>query len=527
MVGDQHDEQVFPRGRSLQTVDHLPHAVVRKGHCVQHPVIELRIGDVEGRMAAQRQQSREKRLAGFAQRDHAVGEPVAHQPIVVAPVRSRGVEAQVLLPDQLLPSRGVHVGGLVGEIEVAAVGETRLIPLSRERTRHRGQVAALGREFHNRHARLRRESAQNRHLAAVGAERIGEEILEPDALAFQPLHVGHDGFSVDLGVHHRPGEALQNDDHHIGPQRVEHPLGGTRCRTVAPQGVELRGPRLFVEEGVFAGIVGTVAETGQERENGVRGRMVQKRHGAEIDLRNIGHRGPQPAADRQEVESREHDDDETSGQGQPPADGTSVENAQDATVGPEHQRGIRGGQQRLPHAEPEIDARHRLLGIGEVDQHRRINAEPPMLVQRDVDGEDHGRHHGDQRKIGCQHAPPHPFRDTHPQREKHGQERQRGDITRDGHVERQPVPQHLHPAPETRPGRLCGIPRHKDGFLHGHREDGRTEHGNEESEFSAHYLFLFFDFRQGGFGHRAARDGWAVPKYAPIVTRKGCAEIAA
>ena len=27
----------------LQTVDHLPHAVVRKGHCVQHPVIELRI----------------------------------------------------------------------------------------------------------------------------------------------------------------------------------------------------------------------------------------------------------------------------------------------------------------------------------------------------------------------------------------------------------------------------------------------------------------------------------------------------
>ena len=255
--------------------------------------------------------------------------------------------------------------------------------------------------------------------------------------------------------------------------------------------------------------------------------MVQKRHGAEIDLRNIGHRGPQPAADRQEVESCEHDDDETSGQGQPPADGTSVENAQDATVGPEHRRGIRGGQQRLPHAEPEIDARHRLLGIGEVDQHRRINAEPPMLVQRDVDGEDHGRHHGDQRKIGCQHAPPHPFRDTHPQREKHGQERQRGDITRDGHVERQPVPQHLHPAPETRPGRLCGIPHHKDGFLHGHREDGRTEHGNEESEFSAHYLLLFFDFRQGGFGHRAARDGWAVPKYAPIVTRKGCAEIAA
>ena len=86
------------------------------------------------------------------------------------------------------------------------------------------------------------------------------------ALAFQPLHVGHDGFSVDLGVHHRPGEALQNDDHHIGPQRVEHPLGGTRCRTVAPQGVELRGPRLFVEEGVFAGIVGTIAETGQERD---------------------------------------------------------------------------------------------------------------------------------------------------------------------------------------------------------------------------------------------------------------------
>ena len=99
-----------------------------------------------------------------------------------------------------------------------------------------------------------------------------------------------------------------------------------------------------------------------------------------------------------------------------------------------------------------------------------------MLVQRDVDGEDHGRHHGDQRKIGCQHAPPHPFRDTHPQREKHGQERQRGDITRDGHVERQPVPHDAQPFAD---GSLRGIGRivgQENGFLDGHQQNGRTEH---------------------------------------------------
>ena len=114
-----------------------------------------------------------------------------------------------------------------------------------------------------------------------------------------------------------------------------------------------------------------------------------------------------------------------------------------------------------------------------------------MLIQRDVDGEDHGRRHGDQHEIGCQHTPPHPLRNTHPQRKEYGQERQCSDITRNGHVERQPVPQHIHPAAEARPGRLRGIPRHKDGFLHDHHKDGRAEHGNEESEFSAHYLFIF------------------------------------
>ena len=84
-------------------------------------------------------------------------------------------------------------------------------------------------------------------------------------------------------------------------------------------------------------------------------------------------------------------------------------------INPDHPRGISRRQQRLSHPEPEIDARHRLLGIGEVDQDRRINAKPPMLVQRDIDGEDHGRRHGDQHEPGRQHTPPHLFGQAEPQ----------------------------------------------------------------------------------------------------------------
>ena len=391
-------------------------------------------------MTAQRQQPREKGFPGIAQRDHPVGEPVAHQRVVITPVGRRGVEAQVLLPDQLLPSGSVHVGGLIREIEVAAVGEARGIAFARQRTGYRRQVAALGREFHDRHACLSRESAQDRHLAAVGAERVGEEILEPDALALQPLHIGHHGLPADLGVHDRAGETLQNDDHDVRARGVQHRFRGSCRRTVAPQSVELRGTHRLVEERVFVGVIDPVAQTGEERKDGVRGGVVQKLRRTEIDLRDIGHRSPRAAADGQKIESGEHHDGKAAQRSDPPADRPAVENAEDAAVNPDHPRGISRRQQRLPHPEPEIDARHRLLGVGEVDQDRRINAKPPMLVQRDIDGEDHGRRHGDQHEPGRQHTPPHLFGQAEPQRKQCHKDRQRGDIARDGHVERQAVP---------------------------------------------------------------------------------------
>ena len=527
VVGHQHHEQVFPRGRGFQAVDHLPYALVGEGHGVQHLVIELRIGDVEGRMAAQREQPRKKRFSGIVQRDHPVGEPVAHQRIVVTPIGRRSVETQVLLPDQLLPPRSVHVGGLIREIEVAAIGKTRRIALSGQRTGHRRQAAALGREFHDRHARLGRKSAKNRHLATVGAERIGEKILEPDALALQPLHVRHDGLPVDLGIHHRAGKTLQNDDHDVRTAGVQHRLRRSCRRSVAPQGVELRGAHRFFEERIFVGIIDPVAQTGEEREDGIRGGMVQKLRRAEIDLRDIGHRSPRTAPDGQKIESGEHHYGDAAQQSDPPADSASVENTENTAVAPDHPRRIDRRQQRLPHAEPEIDTRHRLLGIGEVDQHRRIDAESPMLVQGDIDGEDHGRRHGDQHEPSRQHTPPQPLREANPQREQRHENRQHGDIPRDRKVERQAVPQHVDPPAKARSGCLHGVISHEHGFLHGHHHNGRTEHGNGESEFSAHYLFIFFDFRQGSFGHRAARDGWVVLKYVPFVTRKGCAKIAA
>ena len=454
-------------------------------------------------MAAQRQQSREEGLPGIAQRDHPVGEPVAHQRVVVAPVGRRSVETQVFLPGQLLPPRGVHIGCLVREIEVAAIGKARGVTFAGQRTGHRRQVAALGREFHDRHTRLGRESAQDRHLAAVSAERVGEKILEPDALAFQPLHIGHNGLAVDLGIHDRASEALQNDDHHIGPRDVQHRLRSARCRTVAPQGIEFFGPRRLVEKGIFVGIIDPLAQTGEERKDGIRGSVVQKLRRTEIDLRDIGHRSPRAAADGQEIESGEHHDGETAQRSDRPA----VEDAENTAVSPDHPRGIDRRQQRLPHAQPEIDTRHRLLGIGEVDQHRRIDAEPPMLIQRDIDGENHGRRHGDQHEPNRQHTPPHLFRQAEPQREQRHKNRQRGDISRDGHVERQAVPQHVDPPAETRSGRLHGVISHEHGFLHGHHHNGRGKYGNRESEFFAHlyrFVLTFFDFRGAGFALREA-----------------------
>ena len=211
--------------------------------------------------------------------------------------------------------------------------------------------------------------------------------------------------------------------------------------------------------------------------------MVQEHVRAEIDFRDIGDRCPRTAADRQKIAARKQQQAEAPRQCGAPAQGFAVEKPHHAAVGPDHQRGIGGGQKRLPHAEPEIDARHGLLRIGKVDQNRRIEPESPMPVQLDVHGENRGRQDSDQHEVNVQHAPPYPFGKPHPERRERQQQRQGGNISRNGAVERQAVPHHAEPLPRGSLRRIRGIIGQKNGFLHRHQQDGRAEHPENKSQF--------------------------------------------
>ena len=211
--------------------------------------------------------------------------------------------------------------------------------------------------------------------------------------------------------------------------------------------------------------------------------MIQEHVRAEIDFRDIGDRCPRTAADRQKIAARKQQQAEGPRQCGAPAQGFAIEKPHHTAVGPDHQRDIGGGQKRLPHAEPEIDARHGLLRISKVDQDRRIEPESPMPVQFDVHGEDRGRQDSDQHEVNVQHAPPYPFGKPHPERRERQQQRQGGNISRDGAVERQAVPHHAEPLPRGSLRRIRGIVGQKNGFLHRHQQDGRAEHPENKSQF--------------------------------------------
>ena len=108
--------------------------------------------------------------------------------------------------------------------------------------------------------------------------------------------------------------------------------------------------------------------------------MIQKHVRTEIGLRHIGDRSPQPAADGEEIAPGEQQQDKAPRQRRTPAERLPVEQAADEAVDPDHERRVGDGQQGLAHPEPEIDARLSLLGVGKVNQDRRIEAEAPMLV---------------------------------------------------------------------------------------------------------------------------------------------------
>ncbi len=284
VVGDEDDEQVAPRLRGAYPLDEAADAVVGEGEGVRHAVVEGFEGDLERFVRAQREPSREERGALGRAVDHLLGEPVAHGAVVVAPFRDGGVERHLLLPEELLPPRGVHVGGLVREVEVAAVDERGAVPLAGQRAGDRGEFETLGGQLHERRARLGGEAAQDRDLPAVGAEGVGVEIFEEEPLVTEPLQLRHDGAPLLLGLHDGAAEALQHDDDHVRTVGRQQALRGGAVGTVAAHGLEARGPFGLVEETVLVGETLLLADRREEREDGVRGGVVQKEGGREADL---------------------------------------------------------------------------------------------------------------------------------------------------------------------------------------------------------------------------------------------------
>ena len=49
------------------------------------------------------------------------------------------------------------------------------------------------------------------------------------------------------------------------------------------------------------------------------------------------------------------------------------------------------------------------------------------------------------------------------------------------------MPYNLQPALEPYTGSFSSVIRHKDGFLYGHHNDGRSKHDKRESQFSFHF----------------------------------------
>ena len=254
--------------------------------------------------------------------------------------------------------------------------------------------------------------------------------------------------------------------------------------------------------------------------------MVQEEHRAEVDLRDVGHRGARTAADRQKVETREHDHDQRTEEGAEASDGFAVEEPQHAAVAPDHRRGIEGEEQQLPHAEPEIDARHRLPGIGQVDQDRRIEAEAPMFIKGDIHGEDRRRDQRDEDEVARQDTPPEALRQPHPQREQRYEQRHDRHVARDGHVERQPVPEDTAPAAESRFGGFGGVVGQKNGFLHGHHHDGGGKNDQYEQQLSLHSVQHLRFVRGGCRSVRSPAEGARIrsSRRRPDRPRRRCPE---
>lgn len=434
---------------------------------------------------------------------------------------------QVTLPYELLPPRGVEVRGLVGEVQVAAVGEARGVALLPQRAGDGGERRGLGRELHHREERLGREAAQDGHLAAVGAERVGEEVLEPDPLALEPLHVGHNGLAFARGIHHRTAEAFEQHDHHVGALRAEHRIGrigrdgaggsgrsggrsagrggilrrgrsgsrriarggGSTLRTaVAAQLLEAGGALLLGEEGVGIGIGAVVAQRREEGEERVDGRLVEEHLGAEGHLRDVGHRGADPSADGQEVEAAEQKQHEAPHPAQRDASRREEEPPHQQAVEPDEQRRAGGEEERLADAHPPVDVGQHLLRGVEVHQRRAVEAEAPVFVEGQVDGEDRPRNQRHHPEVEAEDAPPRAVGEGDPEREEREQQRQGGDVARHGHVEREAVPDDPAPVAEAVTGRLGGVVEEEYGFLERHHQGGGAEGGKGEQESLLHGL---------------------------------------
>ena len=386
---------------------------------------------------------------------------------------------QVFLPREPVEARAVKVGGRVGEVEVAAVVEARSIALAAQRAGDRGEPLALDGQLHDRHLGLGGKSAQHGYRAAVGAERVGEEVVEIDSLALQPLEFGSYGFASDTLVDRRAAEAFDQEQHDVRPSGAQQRVGSDPGRQVAAQRLEDRRTLRFGEEFVFVEGVVAVRQGREEREKRIDRRMVQEHPTAEIDLRDIGRCHRYPAADRQEEHSCRQQQHQRAACAmcRPPG---GVVKPQYAQVAPRHASEDRRGDQQLQQELAGRDARQRLFGRGEVLQHGAVEREGPVFVEGEVGGERRGGDGGDDEQVAFQHAAaPSP---RNPEGCEHDQERQCGDVSRYGLVEFQSVPDDQRQLCGRSFGRLRVVPQQEERFLDRHHEQAHGEEGAEKEQ---------------------------------------------
>ena len=128
MVGQADNQKVAPLRAAAQTVDKAPEAVVEIGHGVGFLVVrDPAVRHFPRLVAGQGEESRVPRLTVAPAGDHLVEaverDAVRHPPVV----RPADVGGEVRIAIDALVTRGEEIAVHVGEVDVAAIEEIRLV----------------------------------------------------------------------------------------------------------------------------------------------------------------------------------------------------------------------------------------------------------------------------------------------------------------------------------------------------------------------------------------------------------------